>query len=123
MKECFLVGLGGMLGSVARYLSGAYFVNIFPDSKFPWGTFFVNVLGCLLIGILAGLSTRLTSFNSEIRLLCITGVLGGFTTFSAFGLESVQLFKDGATSIALIYIGGSVMLGLLLVYLGLKITA
>lgn len=121
MKECLLVGIGGMLGTVARYLSSSFFIHTFPNAKFPWGTFFVNLAGCFLIGIIANLTGKLTNYNSEIRLIGITGFLGGFTTFSAYGIESLHLLKDGATGIAVLYITGSIILGILLAYLGLKI--
>ena len=123
MKEYLLVGFGGMFGSIARYMSGSYFTHTLPSAKFPWGTFFVNILGCLFIGVFAALTEKLTSFNSEIRLAGITGFLGGFTTFSAFGIETLYLLKDGSTSIALIYALGSVILGVLFAYLGFKIIA
>ncbi len=123
MKECLLVGIGGMLGSIARYLSSGYFIHTFPNAKFPWGTFFVNLLGCFIIGLIAGLIEKLSGYNSEIRLICITGFLGGFTTFSAFGIESLHLLKGGDTVIAVMYVSGSVVLGILLAYLGLKLGA
>ena len=112
-----------MFGSIARYMSGSYFIHSFPNAKFPWGTFFVNILGCLLIGILAGVTARFTNFNSEIRLVGITGFLGGFTTFSAFGIETLHLLKDGSTLIALIYVFSSVIVGVLLAYFGLRVAA
>ena len=74
-----------------------------------------------MIGIIANLTGKLTNYNSEIRLIGITGFLGGFTTFSAYGIESLHLLKDGATGIAVLYITGSIILGILLAYLGLKI--
>ena len=121
MREYLLVGFGGMLGSMARYASGSYFLHTFHNSKFPWGTFFVNVVGCLLIGLLAGLTEKLISFNSEIRLLGITGFLGGFTTFSAFSIETLNLLRGGFTFVALLYALGSLVLGVSTAYIGLKI--
>lgn len=121
MKEYLLVGLGGMLGSMARYFSGSYFLYFYPSARFPWGTFFVNILGCLLIGVFVGITERSTQFNSEIRLIGITGFLGGFTTFSAFGIETLHLFKEGASLVAVMYVLSSVILSVLCAYLGLKL--
>ena len=123
MKEYLLVGFGGMFGSMLRYASSTYFLHSFPNSKFPWGTFFVNILGCLLIGLIAGLAERLVSSQVEVRLAIITGLLGGFTTFSAFGLESLHLLKEGAYGLALGYILSSIILGILFAYLGLRLVA
>lgn len=121
VKEYLFVGFGGMLGSIARYMGSSYFLHAFPNAKFPWGTFFVNIVGCVLIGIVAGLTERLTYYNSEIRLAVITGLIGGFTTFSAFGLETFQLLKDGAIITAFIYAFCSIALGVVCVYLGLRV--
>lgn len=123
MKEILLVGIGGMFGSIARYLSSAYFLTAYPSSKFPLGTFFVNLLGCLLIGILAGATEKSFQLSSEIRLAGIAGFLGGFTTFSAFGIETLALIKEGSIFLAAVYVLGSVLVGVVLAYLGLKIAA
>ena len=94
----------------------------FPDVKFPWGTFFVNLLGCLLVGLVAGFIEKLSAYNAEFRLLLITGFLGGFTTFSAFGLETVSLLKAGHSGLGLLYAFSSLLLGGALVLLGLKLS-
>lgn len=123
MKEYLLVGFGGMIGSMLRYGCGSYFSQIAQSAKFPWGTFFVNIIGCLLIGVFAGFAQKLTLYNSEFRLLLIAGFLGGFTTFSAFGIESLYLLRAGHHFILFLYIISSVGLGILVAYLGLKIFA
>jgi len=87
-------------------------------SGFPFGTWLVNVSGCFLIGLWAGLATRYAWLNGDLRLLLVTGVLGGFTTFSAFGLESLQLLRRGEMTLAWLYVGGSVLLGLVMVATG-----
>lgn len=120
MKDYLLVGIGGMLGSIARYGSGSYFLHNFPNARFPWATFFVNLLGCLIIGMLAGCTERLSNFNSELRLAGMIGFLGGFTTFSAYGIETLHLLKSGETSLALIYALASLVFGVFFAYLGLK---
>jgi len=85
---------------------------------FPFGTLAVNLAGCLLIGVYAGLAARHAWLDGDARLLLVTGVLGGFTTFSAFGLESVQLLRRGEVWQMGAYVGASVVLGLALVLLG-----
>lgn len=89
MKQLMLVGLGGALGAVAGWkLSGAV-LHQTVDWRFPLSTFVVNVAGCAIAGVLAGLVTKLDLFAAETRLFLFTGLLGGFTTFSAFGVEIV----------------------------------
>ena len=122
MRECLIVGVGGMLGSIGRYLAGSYFLHAFPNSKIPYGTLFVNLLGCFFIGLIAKQLERVDFYNTELRLLLITGVLGGFTTFSAFSIESLQLFREGAVSYALFYSLFSVMAGIIFSYLGFRLS-
>jgi len=117
VKALALVALGGGFGAVCRYLISTTLMRGVATG-FPFGTLAVNLLGCLLIGLWAGLATRHAWLNGEMRLLLVTGVLGGFTTFSAFGLESLQLLRKGEIWLAGVYVGGSVMLGLALVALG-----
>lgn len=117
MKQLLLVFLGGGLGSCFRFLVGRYFNPLFPH--FYLGTFLVNILGCLLIGILLGLTFRQNLLSENQALILATGFCGGFTTFSAFAYESQTLFKSGDHIWAFIYIGASVIIGILAVLLGL----
>jgi fluoride exporter len=121
IRNILLVGLGGAIGSVARYLSQRWASYLYPH-HFPWGTFAVNILGCLLIGIFWGLSFRSFATNENWKLFLMTGLCGGFTTFSAFTLEAVGLLKENKTGLFFLYIAGSVLIGLLATWLGMKLT-
>ena len=95
LNNIFLVGVGGALGSVARYICLAGVARLGGVlSVFPWGTLLVNVLGCLIIGFLGGLASSKQMFADQGRLFLFTGVLGGFTTYSAFGLETFYLLRS-----------------------------
>ena len=122
MKGMLLVALGGAVGSVARYKLSGLVLHHAIDWRFPAGTFAVNVLGCLAAGVLAGLAERHDLLSPEARLLLFTGVLGGFTTFSAFGLETMFLLRRGETWIAGANVLGSVVAGLLALWLGLAVS-
>ena len=112
----FLIGTGGLLGSVLRFVVGVGVARVLPGS-FPFGTFAVNLLGCLLIGILYGLFSRelLTDQGSK---LWIIGFCGGFTTFSCFSYDGLRLLQQEAWGAYALYTGGSVVLGLMATFLG-----
>ena len=118
MRELFLVGTGGFIGSVARYLLSGAVTNATTASRFPFGTLAVNTVGCLVIGALAGVSENTGAFSANTRLLLFTGVLGGFTTFSALAFETWFLGRDNAWSFALVNIVAQVVLGLGAVVIG-----
>jgi CrcB protein len=117
IKEILLVGLGGGVGSILRYLGTVYSNKLF-HTFFPVGTFFVNILGCFLIGLLIGLIEHQQVLSVNHRLLLVTGFCGGFTTFSAFSAESLALFESGNIIGGGLYITVSVSVGLLAVWLG-----
>ncbi len=121
IKNILLVGLGGGLGSMARYFIQRWFALHYSQS-FPWATFGVNIFGCLLIGIFWGLSFRSFAYNESWKLFLMTGLCGGYTTFSAFTLEGVGLLKEQKTGLFFLYMGASVLLGLLATYAGMKIS-
>jgi len=121
MPPVLLVGLGGFVGAVARYKLGGLVLHLTVQERFPFSTFAVNVLGCLAVGVLAGMAERQDAFGPDARLFLFTGLLGGFTTFSAFGLEAVYLLRRGEVATAALYAGGSVVLGIAAVWLGLKL--
>ena len=113
-----LVGVGGFAGAVLRYLISDWVDGIFHTLSLPYGTLTVNITGCLLIGILAGLSEHRNLLGPETRTLLLVGVLGGFTTFSTFGNETVDLLKDGKSIAAFSNIALHVCLGLVAVWVG-----
>ena len=119
MTAYLWVGLGGFIGSVARHAVAVWLAPA-DAARFPWATFGVNCVGCLCIGLLAGLLARAPAPEAA-RWFLVTGVLGGFTTFSAFGLESFTLLRRGEVGIALLYILGSVLVGVAAVWLGLRL--
>lgn len=121
IKAVLIVFFGGGIGSVFRYLTSV-FTERYVQSTFPWATFFVNVVGCLVIGILAGFFTKQQLADDNLRLLFMTGFCGGFTTFSAFALENVKLFQNGNSLVALLYIALSVIVGVFAVWTGMMIT-
>ena len=118
IKTFLLVGIGGGLGSVMRYLT-AYIVGKFYDNPFPLATFSVNILGCLLIGILIGVFGKQLSPNDDLKYLLITGFCGGYTTFSTFSAENIQLIQSGNYVIPALYITSSVLFGILAVFIGM----
>lgn len=121
VANILLVGLGGFAGAVARYLLGGWVLHHTLEAKFPWSTFAVNVLGCLLMGALSALIERFDLFTPHARLLLLTGLLGGFTTFSAFGFETIYLLRRGELWIAAAYILASVFACGLALWVGLKL--
>ena len=118
MKGLLLVALGGAFGSVARYKLSGWLLHHTVDWRFPVGTITVNVLGCFVAGVLAGLAEKHALLSADARLLLFTGVLGGFTTLSAFGLETIFLIKRGDWTMAGLNIFLSVTAGLLALWIG-----
>ena len=112
------VAVGGAVGSVSRYLLGTWIQSVSRSIDFPFGTLTVNLIGCFMIGFLSQLAETRGVFTSETRALVFVGVLGGFTTFSSFGNDTINLLRDGETFNALVNVGANVILGLLLVWLG-----
>ena len=113
-KNILLVALGGAFGSVCRYL-----VARMIATSFPWGTFTVNVIGSLLIGLLVGLTTK-GIVSPEMKLLLVTGFCGGFTTFSTFANESFALMKAGDMMMTALYVAASVIAGIVAVWIGIN---
>ena len=126
MRELLLVGGGGFIGSIARFLLSTAVARVPADSamrSFPIGTLVVNVLGCLVIGALAGMGTKGAGWSDDSRRFLFTGLLGGFTTFSAFGLETFSLARDGRWTMAAANVALQTVGGLFAVWTGYRITS
>jgi len=118
LTNILLIGLGGFIGSILRYLASGYVQQSTKSVDFPYGTLAVNVIGCFVIGFLAQLAEGRGLFTSESRSLVFVGILGGFTTFSSFGNETFNLARDGQVVNALANVGTNVIFGLFAVWLG-----
>jgi fluoride exporter len=121
MQAALLVALGGAVGAVLRYKVGAFVLHQAGTTQFPYGTFTVNVLGCLIAGLLAGLGEHVEFLTADVRLLVFTGFLGGFTTFSAFGVETIALLERGEWAVGAAYVVLSVLCGLAALWAALRI--
>jgi fluoride exporter len=119
MKILLAIGTGSFIGGVLRYLLSQLVQTKFL-STFPFGTLTVNIIGCFLIGLVFGLTDR-GNLTQEWRLFLATGLLGGFTTFSAFSIESLSLFRDGQFFYATAYISSSVVAGIIATFIGFAI--
>lgn len=112
IRNLLLIALGGAVGSVLRYLVSSL------NTSFPWGTFTVNILGSLLIGLLVGLVSK-GMLSPELKLLFVTGFCGGFTTFCTFANESFSMVKAGDILLTALYVGASVFIGVIAVWGGM----
>ena len=113
-----MVGIGGFAGSVLRYLISGYIQQLTQSSSFSYGTLVVNIVGCLIIGILSQVAESYGLLTAETRALLITGFLGGFTTFSTFSNETLNLFRDSENLASLLNVGAHIFLGLGAVWMG-----
>jgi len=120
MKQLLLVFLGGGLGSSLRYWIGQYLNN--PKYSIPYATFFVNIIGSLLIGIILGIALKNNSLPNNTVLFLATGFCGGFTTFSAFAFENQEFLKSGDITSFVLYTLTSLVLGVAAVFLGIWLT-
>jgi CrcB protein len=120
MLQILLVAFGGAIGSVLRYYVGIWGLRL-AGPAFPWGTLTVNVVGSFVIGVFAEVIAGKFGGSVELRLLLMTGLLGGFTTFSAFSLDTIMLMESGAVGTALLYVLVSVGVSLCAVFAGLSV--
>lgn len=120
MKMVLMAAMGGAIGAAGRYLVGVGATRLLGHG-FPWGTFIVNVVGCLAMGLLIEAFALRYSVTNEIRTFLTTGILGGFTTFSAFSLDFAVLMERKAQGLAVLYLGTSVGLCILALFAGLAI--
>lgn len=123
LRQLLLVATGGAIGSVARWRVSGWVLHQAVDWRFPIGTFVVNVLGCLIVGVLAGLAIKEDFFSTDQRLLLFTGVMGGFTTFSAFGLETFYLLRRGEYLMAGSNMVLSMVVGMAALWVGYQLIA
>ncbi len=121
IRNFLFVGFGGCIGSMLRYGVGAFFSHTLPQTKWPIGTILVNLLGCFVIGLVGGLAGNKFDLNTAARVFIITGILGGFTTFSAFGIESFTLIHNNQYSLFVGNVLVQVVGGILLCSLGIKL--
>jgi fluoride exporter len=121
IKTILLIGTGGFLGTVSRYLASKFVQENMPVA-FPFGTFFVNISGCLLIGLIYGMSERSSILSTGWKMFLAVGFCGGFTTFSTFANENLALLRDGEFFNFFLYTGSSVFLGLAATFSGIVIT-
>jgi fluoride exporter len=121
IKTLLIIGSGGFIGSVSRFLASRFMQNHFPTA-FPFGTFFVNVTGCFLVGLFYGLSEKSILFTSGWKMFLTVGFCGGFTTFSTFANENLAMLRDGDFFHFVMYTGLSVFLGIAATFIGVLIT-
>ena len=118
MSKTLLVGAGGFLGSVLRYVLGGLVQSAFGNSTFPYGTLVINATGCFLIGLFSQLVEVQGALSPGGRAFLLVGLLGGYTTFSAFGNETANLLRDGQRLAAGVNIGAQLVLAIFAVWLG-----
>lgn len=120
MTNILLAAFGGAIGSVLRYLVGVFSVRWFGPG-FPWGTFAANVVGSFIIGLMVEMIARRFNASMELRVFIVTGILGGFTTWSSFSLDTMMLFERGAIAAAAAYVIGSLVVSFAAVFAGLAL--
>jgi CrcB protein len=117
LKTALIIAFGGGLGSILRYFTSVL-VSKYWSSNFPLATFIVNSIGCLLIGFIIGLLEKNQLSDSRLKWFLVTGICGGLTTFSTFGMENYNLFQNNNSLLAFVYIAMSIVIGLLAIWFG-----
>jgi len=123
VKEILLVGLGGFIGCIGRFKLTGWVLQHTPDWRFPAGTLLVNLIGCFAVGAVSAWALKHNFVGQHTRVFLIPGILGGFTTFSAFGYETFAMLRRGESFLAVSYVLLSVVCGLALVWVGFRICA
>jgi len=106
-----MVGIGGFFGSMSRYATVVWVKHLFKADLFPWGTLVVNAIGCLVLGYLSGLAFHKNLLSSNVQLMIMVGFLGGYTTFSTFGADTVNLFRTQHHVTGFLYVLAQLVLG------------
>lgn len=120
MGKFFIVGIGGFMGSILRFWVGTY-IGQRMGTRFPYGTFLINVTGSFLIGFVMTVLTEKTQLSPNWRYLIPIGFIGGYTTFSTFEFETLRAMQDGQFAISLLYVALSVLAGFLMVWMGVTV--
>jgi len=123
LLEILMVGTGGFLGASGRYLTGKMVNHLIPAAQLPWGTIAVNIIGCFVIGFITGLYIFKEGMNPYLKLFVLVGILGGYTTFSAFSMETLELLKNGYTLRATLNLGVTFCLTLAAVGIGFYVAS
>lgn len=123
MTKLLLIGAGGFIGSVLRYVVSGFAQSLSQSIAFPYGTLAVNILGCFCIGFLSELLDARALIDPGTRAFLVVGILGGFTTFSAFGIETMNLIREGEAALAVMNVSAQVFLGLGAVWLGYSLAS
>lgn len=118
MLNLIIVGLGGAIGTMLRYLLNSLIYFLLDAPLYPYGTLVINILGCFFIGLLASLAESRVALTAEIRTFIQIGILGGFTTFSTFGYETFTLLRDGQFLLGISNVLLQIMVGLFAVWMG-----
>lgn len=118
LKSILFVGIGSFFGGIVRYIISYLMKNVSSYQTFPWATLIVNLIGCFLIGIIFAIFSKYSNTNNPLYLLLATGFCGGFTTFSTFANESLQMIQSGNILGFVSYTLTSIILGIILVWLG-----
>jgi CrcB protein len=118
MRNLLIVGLGGFLGALLRYVVGGLVQNTFQMSTIPLGTFTVNIVGCFALGFCGGWGENIEAFSPETRLFLMIGLFGAFTTYSTFGYETMALMRDGQFLYAFLNVALHILLGFGAVWIG-----
>lgn len=123
MTKLLFIGAGGFIGTVLRYVVSGLAHTLSQTGAFPYGTLVVNVLGCFCIGFLSELLDVRAFIDTDTRAFLVVGILGGFTTFSAFGIETISLIREGESVLAVMNVGVQVLLSLGAVWLGYSLAS